>query len=385
MKGSLRNITDSVALPVQIVGGKSGEKQGPKVATHAMARVTIQRIRAGAIVGMQASDRIDIRRAGGNRAAFRCLFLMLGQILAPKFLILYALLASALYVHLRGRERFRFTRQLFNHSTLLAPYNALVFLFSAVPAKAFQDVRQFPELAPLAAQWTTLRDEAQRLFDQGHIRGALANNDIGFNSFFKYGWKRFYMKWYGDPLPSAEALCPKTVALLATIPSVKAAMFAILEPGAHLNPHRDPFGGSLRYHLGLVTPNSDACFIVVDGERYSWRDGEAVMFDETFIHWAENKTSTTRIILFCDIERPLKSKLMTRVNRYVIENFVKITATQNVEGEPVGALNRFHGGVVHPLTIRINAFFKTLKERNKPLSIAFKYTLALGLVYLIFF
>ena len=82
-------------------------------------------------------------------------------------------------------------------------------------------------------------------------------------------------------------------------------MFAILEPGAHLNPHRDPFGGSLRYHLGLVTPNSDACFIVVDGERYSWRDGEAVMFDETFIHWAENKTPTTRIILFCDVERPL--------------------------------------------------------------------------------
>ena len=59
-------------------------------------------------------------------------------------------LGSALYVHLRGRERFRFTRQLFNHSTLLAPYNALVFLFSAVPAKAFQDVSRFPELAPLS-------------------------------------------------------------------------------------------------------------------------------------------------------------------------------------------------------------------------------------------
>ena len=48
------------------------------------------------------------------------------------------------------------------------------------------------------------------------------------------------MKWYGDPLASAQALCPRTVALLATIPSVKAAMLAILEPGAHLNPHRDP-------------------------------------------------------------------------------------------------------------------------------------------------
>jgi beta-hydroxylase len=33
-------------------------------------------------------------------------------------------------------------------------------------------------------------------------------------------------------------------------------MFALLPGGSHLNPHRDPFGGSLRYHLGLSTPNS---------------------------------------------------------------------------------------------------------------------------------
>ena len=76
---------------------------------------------------------------------------------------------------------------------------------------------------------------------------------------------------------------------------------------------------------------------------------------------------------------------MTRINRYVIENFVKISATQNVEGEPVGALNRFYGKVVHPIGSRINDFFRTLKQRNKPLSVVFKWTLALGLIYLIFF
>ena len=309
---------------------------------------------------------------------------MIEQILAPKFLVLYIVVLSALYVHLRGRERFRFTRQLFNHSTLLAPYNALVYLFSREPATAYQDPAHFPDLAPLRENWTTIRDEAISLFDEGHIRGALANNDVGFNSFFKRGWKRFYVKWYGDPLTSAQALCPKTVALLASTPSVKAAMFAILEPDAHLNPHRDPFAGSLRYHLGLVTPNSDACFIVVDGQRYSWRDGEAVMFDETFIHWAENKTSTTRIILFCDVERPLTNRVMTYINRYVIEHLVKISATQNVVGEPVGALNRFYAHVVHPIGSRIDTFFRALKRRNKPLSIALKYTLALGLVYLVF-
>ncbi|MFX5366545.1 aspartyl/asparaginyl beta-hydroxylase domain-containing protein, partial [Acinetobacter baumannii] len=87
---------------------------------------------------------------------------------------------------------------------------------------------------------------------EGFIRAAAKNNDWGFYSFFKGGWKRFYLKWYDDFLPSAQSLCPKTVALLDSIPTVHGAMFAMLPPGGKLGAHRDPFAGSLRYHLGLV-------------------------------------------------------------------------------------------------------------------------------------
>jgi beta-hydroxylase len=300
----------------------------------------------------------------------------------PKFLALYLFLGSAVYVHLRGRVRFRFTRQLFNHSTLLAPYNALMYLFSAVPAKPVLDPAGFPELAPLAADWTTIRGEARRLFDEGYIREALAHNDVGFNSFFKRGWKRFYLKWYGDPLPSAATLCPRTVALLESIPTVKAAMFAVLEPGAKLNPHRDPFAGSLRYHLGLVTPNSDACFIEVDGERLVWRDGVPIMFDETFIHWAQNQTDRARVILFCDVERPLRTALVRGLNRWVSRNVVKASATQNVPAEPVGAINRLYGNVVHPVLSSVNGAFARLKQRNRTAARLVKYTLVIALAAL---
>jgi beta-hydroxylase len=300
----------------------------------------------------------------------------------PKFLALYLFLGSAVYVHLRGRVRFRFTRQLFNHSTLLAPYNALMYLFSAVPAKPVLDPTGFPELAPLAAHWTTIRGEARRLFDEGYIREALAHNDVGFNSFFKRGWKRFYLKWYGDPLPSAAKLCPRTVALLEEIPTVKAAMFAVLEPGAKLNPHRDPFAGSLRYHLGLVTPNSDACFIEVDGERLVWRDGVPIMFDETFIHWAQNKTELARVILFCDVERPLRTSLLRGLNRWVSRNVVKASATQNVPAEPVGAINGLYGNVVHPVLSSVNGAFARLKQRNRTAARLVKYTLVIALAAL---
>ena len=224
--------------------------------------------------------------------------------LSPRFIILYVLLAFALcvlLVHLRGRTRLRFDRQLVDHSAIFAPYNLLMYAFSAVPAKPILDRRGFPQLDLLQANWKTIREEALQLFDDGHIRAAEKSNDASFNSFFKQGWKRFYLKWYGEPLASAETLCPQTVALLKSIPSVKAAMFATLAPNSKLNPHRDPFAGSLRYHLGLITPNSRDCRIFVDGEEHAWGDGKDVVFDETYVHWVENKTDQTRVILFADV------------------------------------------------------------------------------------
>ena len=159
-------------------------------------------------------------------------------------LVLVALLAiylaSVAFVHFRGRARLRFSRQILDHSGLFAPYNVLMYAFSAVPARPILDRRGFPQLDLLQANWQVIRDEATHLFDEGYIRAAAKNNDASFNSFFKQGWKRFYLKWYGEPLTSAEALCPQTVALLKSIPSVKAAMFALLPPGSKLNPHRDP-------------------------------------------------------------------------------------------------------------------------------------------------
>jgi beta-hydroxylase len=305
-------------------------------------------------------------------------------LLGPKYLILYVFLLSALYVHCRGRVRFTFLRQLFNHSSLLAPYNALMYLFSAISPRPILDVRAMPELARLAENWETFRDEAQRLFDEGYIREALKNNDIGFNSFFKRGWKRFYLKWYDEPLPSARALCPKSVALLESVPAVNGAMIALLSPRSHLNPHRDPYAGSLRYHLGLVTPNSEACYISVDGERYFWRDGEALMFDETFIHSVENNTDETRLILLCDVQRPLRTRLMTVVNRWVSRHIIKASATQNIETEPVGLLNRFYAGVYHPFAARVNSAARRLKRANRTAYRFAQFAIVLGLLYLIF-
>ena len=117
-------------------------------------------------------------------------------------------------------------------------------------------------------------------------------------------------------------------------------MFSLLGPGNRLGKHRDPFAGTLRYHRGLITPNSDYCRMLVDGEPYVWHDGQDLLFDSSFIHGAVNKTDQPRLIWFCDVERPMRDVLSRAINRFVLGRVVPMTQTPNVPGERVGLGNR---------------------------------------------
>ena len=289
-------------------------------------------------------------------------------------------LASVLYVHYRGRERLRLRRQLTDHSTFLAPYTALIQLTSHLPKRPFLDVAEFPELAPLREHWTVLRDEALQLYEAGHVRASERRDDLGFNSFFRRGWKRFHLKWYGRTLPSARALCPKTVELVESIPQIHGALFALIEPQRKVAAHRDPFAGSLRYHLGLITPNHDDCCIFVDGERRAWRDGKDFVFDETYVHRFQNLTDQPRIIFFADVERPIQVPIVRALNRWLIRHIVGITASNNEKGEALGFANR-----VYYLFYELRQPLKRLKKNYRPLYYTLKWGALSGALYLLLF
>lgn len=289
-------------------------------------------------------------------------------------IIICVFLISVVYAHSRGRVKQKLSRQLFDHSTFMAPVNMFMTGFSALPSKqAWFSEEVFPQLKPLTDNWEVIREEALNL--QNHIKAASSHNDAGFNTFFKRGWKRFYLKWYSDAHPSARELCPVTTRLVSEIPSIKAAMFAELPAGSHLGQHRDPYAGSVRYHLGLSTPNDDRCFIDVDGVSQSWRDGKAMIFDETYVHWAQNKTEQTRIILFCDIERPMKWPWAQAVNRWVGSNLMSAAASPNDENDRTGAINRLFKYVN-----AVRDAGQNLKKRNRSLY----YFLKNGIIAVIF-
>jgi beta-hydroxylase len=302
-------------------------------------------------------------------------------LLSNKMIVLYIFVCSTLYVHYRGTLRYPFFRQLLDHSTFTAPINVWVYLMSRVRNSRYISKDDFPELQTIRDNWETIREEARTLHETGQvIERSHAKDDLAFNSFFMRGWKRFYLKWYQDPPESARRLCPKTVKIVESVPSINGAMFAMLPAGAELGKHRDPYAGSLRYHLGLVTPNSDNCYIVVDNERYSWRDGEDVLFDETYMHFAKNETDKDRIIFFADIARPMRGPISGWVNRQMCRFIGKVSASPNSDEDTTGTFNK------------IFRYIYKIKEVTRPLKakhpIPYKITknaLTLLLLYWIFF
>lgn len=298
-----------------------------------------------------------------------------------KYTILALYAACILYVHFRGKARLPFFRQIFDHSSVVSPINIFIYLFSKVPTnKAYLPLSDFPSLKLLQDNWQMMRDEALALNQLEKIKAAEKNDDAGFNSFFKKGWKRFYLKWYEASHPSAQQYCPKTVALLKQVPDVKAAMFTELPPGAKLNPHRDPYAGSLRYHLGLSTPNDDRAFINVNTENYSWRDGEGVMFDETYIHWALNDSDKTRIILLCDIERPMKYRWAQAINRWLGRVVMTAASSPNETGDETGGINK-----VFRFFWAVGKYRRKLKKFSKPLYYIIKFGLIIGAAAAIYY
>lgn len=296
-------------------------------------------------------------------------------------IVLVVFILCAVYVQQRGAVRHeQFSRKLTDHANFLAPINCLFYLFNKGRNQVYIDPADFPELKILQDNWQLIRDEALNLNNAAAIKASTDLDDLGFNSFFRTGWKRFYLKWYGANLKSAERLCPQTLALINQLPNVKGAMFTMLPPGARLVKHRDPYGGSLRYHLGLVTPNSEDCHIFVDGQKYFWRDGEAVMFDETYIHYAENRSDQNRIILFVDVKRPVTFFLVDWINEIFSRLVVAGSASKNMEGDKVGYLNR---AFVYLYQVRLVG--KKIKQFNRALYYVLQYALYLALIKAIFF
>ncbi|MGQ9864095.1 MAG: aspartyl/asparaginyl beta-hydroxylase domain-containing protein [Bacteroidia bacterium] len=120
-------------------------------------------------------------------------------------------------------------------------------------------------------------------------------------------WKTYLFCGYGHWSAQAQQQCPQTARLLRQIPGIKTAFFSILEPGKHIPPHRGPYNGVLRLHLGLIVPEpKEKCWIRVHDQVLHWEEGKVLIFDDSLDHEVKNDTSGLRVVLFVDFVRPTR-------------------------------------------------------------------------------
>jgi beta-hydroxylase len=160
-------------------------------------------------------------------------------------------------------------------------------------------------------------------------------------------WKVFPFYAYGERFARNCERCPRTDAVLRSIPGITTGMFSILLPKKHIPPHVGPWKGVLRYHLALRTPaNEQLCRIRVGDQVRSWRLGKSLLFDDTFQHEAWNDSEEIRVVLFVDVLRqlPWPLALANRAFIRVIRRSAFIqNAVRKVEGWEEILEERHHG------------------------------------------
>jgi len=190
---------------------------------------------------------------------------------------------------------------------IYSPINILYSLISTIPLISVYDNishQYIPDLDIIKNNWTIIRNEYYNISNKlKSIKGETFFEDDIIKT---DKWERFYIKWYSDISNEVALQLPQTTKLLNQCPNIQLAMFSVMKPGTIVYPHRGPYRGSLRVHLGLECPSiQEGCYIKIDDKKYGWKDGELLIFDDTYTHEVQNKSQKDRVIMFMDISRPV--------------------------------------------------------------------------------
>lgn len=189
---------------------------------------------------------------------------------------------------------------------------------------AFPSLKEFEEQFPLIrSEVGALLQSTQDITDVRDLGGRYTDGGI-----HTIQWKSYLLKM-GSFVEENCRRCPETTMALKKVPGVHLAFFSILFPNQYIKPHFGYYRGFLRYHLGIVIPGGDAdnrekpCWLRINddaqanrerkrkneniskGQKYYWRAGEGVVFDDTLLHDAANESDEIRVVLWVDIRRPM--------------------------------------------------------------------------------
>jgi aspartate beta-hydroxylase len=167
-----------------------------------------------------------------------------------------------------------------------------------------------PSLAAITQNFPVIKQEFQRAYENQPNMPLYHEIDPGeaeiSNSTTK-SWKVFMLYLLGHKPEANRTFCPETCRLLDNIPNLIQAFFSVLEPGKSIPLHEGPYLGYLRYHLGIQVPVENPPTLLVNNQPYTWREGEGVLFDDSWPHAVTNQCKELRVVLILDILRPMNT------------------------------------------------------------------------------
>ena len=214
-----------------------------------------------------------------------------------------------------ARRRFDESVGIFAGRTKIYTQEPLLLHYPRLPAIPFYDRSLFPWFEELEAATDMIR---------GELEGALAAAKDDFAPYIAYpkgtpvnqwGELNHSPRWsslhlWRDGVRQADAcrLCPKTTALLESLPLcdqpgfAPTAMFSALDARTKIPAHTGSTNVRLLCHLPLILPGPAR--FRVGNETREWKMGEAWVFDDTIEHEAWNDADELRVILIFDVWNP---------------------------------------------------------------------------------
>jgi aspartate beta-hydroxylase len=193
-------------------------------------------------------------------------------------------------------------------------------------------IRYFPNARRYSERWSDIRDEAlaAKLEDVPRFHDIMPQQaDISASD--GRDWRMLILKAYGVEVAGNLRRCPVIASLLEQTPEVLSCALSFLAPGKHIPIHRGPFRGIMRFHLMLSMPNDatgqPACVMEIDSVPYRLREGDSLLWDDTYPHEVWNRSNEPRVAMLLDVRRtnmPRHLKLMSWLLIGAVQSIMRV-------------------------------------------------------------
>lgn len=187
------------------------------------------------------------------------------------------------------------------------------FYFPGLPQRQFYERKEFEWLADVEAQVPAMQAELQAVLAESdsfdpYVHATRERPRPNNKLIDDPSWGARYFWRDGEQVSEHAECCPATMAALAKAPMPviakrsPIALWSMLKPGTHIDPHHGLLNTRLICHVPLIVPGD--CALRVGNETREWEVGKTLIFDDSFEHEAWNRSMFTRVVLLFEIWRP---------------------------------------------------------------------------------